>query len=44
MLDDDTIGEGLLLRDITKEEEIDALKNNLISLTSHEFKNPDYKY
>lgn len=39
-LDDDTIGEGLLLRDITKDEEIDALKNNLISLTSHEFKTP----
>lgn len=40
LLDDDTIGEGLLLRDITKEEEIDTLKNNLISLTSHEFKTP----
>ncbi|WP_374016745.1 sensor histidine kinase [Paenibacillus thiaminolyticus] len=40
MLDDDRIGEGLLLRDITQEEEIDALKNNLISLTSHEFKTP----
>ncbi|RHW41002.1 PAS domain-containing protein [Neobacillus notoginsengisoli] len=40
MLDDDIIGEGLMLRDITKEEEIDTLKNNLISLTSHEFKTP----
>ncbi|WP_057767667.1 ATP-binding protein [Cytobacillus praedii] len=40
MLDEDEIGEGLLLRDITKEEEIDTLKNNLISLTSHEFKTP----
>jgi signal transduction histidine kinase/flagellar basal body-associated protein FliL len=40
MLDEHIIGEGLLLRDITKEEEIDALKNNLISLTSHEFKTP----
>lgn len=40
MLDEDVIGEGLLLRDITKEEEIDTLKNNLISLTSHEFKTP----
>lgn len=40
MLDEECIGEGLLLRDITKEEEIDTLKNNLISLTSHEFKTP----
>jgi signal transduction histidine kinase/flagellar basal body-associated protein FliL len=40
MLDEYVIGEGLLLRDITKEEEIDTLKNNLISLTSHEFKTP----
>lgn len=40
MLDDGIIGEGLMLRDITKEEEIDTLKNNLISLTSHEFKTP----
>ncbi len=40
ILDDHIIGEGLLLRDITKEEEIDTLKNNLISLTSHEFKTP----
>lgn len=38
--DDIKIGEGLLIRDITKEEEIDTLKNNLISLTSHEFKTP----
>ncbi|WP_316571964.1 ATP-binding protein [Neobacillus sp. YIM B06451] len=40
MLDEERIGEGLVLRDITKEEEIDLLKNNLISLTSHEFKTP----
>lgn len=39
-LDDQIIGKGLLLRDITKEAEIDTLKNNLISLTSHEFKTP----
>ncbi|GKV68573.1 hypothetical protein NCCP2716_10710 [Sporosarcina sp. NCCP-2716] len=38
--DDNKIGLGLLIRDITKEEEIDTLKNNLISLTSHEFKTP----
>lgn len=38
--DEDHIGSGLLIRDITKEEEIDTLKNNLISLTSHEFKTP----
>ncbi|WP_066295175.1 sensor histidine kinase [Bacillus sp. FJAT-29937] len=40
MLDEKIIGEGLVLRDITEEEEIDTLKNNLISLTSHEFKTP----
>lgn len=40
ILDEQTIGKGLLLRDITKEAEIDTLKNNLISLTSHEFKTP----
>ncbi|MEH7345028.1 ATP-binding protein [Bacillus sp. JJ1532] len=40
MLDENIIGEGLVLRDITEEEEIDTLKNNLISLTSHEFKTP----
>jgi signal transduction histidine kinase len=40
LLDEEIIGEGLLLRDITKEEEIDILKTNLISLTSHEFKTP----
>ncbi|MBS4218406.1 histidine kinase [Bacillus sp. FJAT-49711] len=39
-LDDQIIGKGLILRDITKEAEIDTLKNNLISLTSHEFKTP----
>ncbi|MFD2210906.1 ATP-binding protein [Virgibacillus halophilus] len=38
--DQKSVGEGLLIRDITKEEEIDTLKNNLISLTSHEFKTP----
>ncbi|RHW40997.1 histidine kinase [Neobacillus notoginsengisoli] len=40
LLDEEKMGEGLLLRDITKEEEIDTLKNNLISLASHEFKTP----
>ncbi|MDY0409063.1 sensor histidine kinase [Paracerasibacillus soli] len=40
VLDEQMIGKGLLLRDITKEAEIDTLKNNLISLTSHEFKTP----
>src|SRR5699024_3240974 len=39
-IDEERIGEGLVLRDITKEEEIDTLKNNLISLTSHEFETP----
>ncbi|MBD1224578.1 sensor histidine kinase [Virgibacillus halodenitrificans] len=38
--EEERIGEGLLIRDITREEEIDTLKNNLISLTSHEFKTP----
>ncbi|MFD1067796.1 ATP-binding protein [Oceanobacillus locisalsi] len=40
MSEETKMGEGLLLRDITKEEEIDTLKNNLISLASHEFKTP----
>ncbi|MFF2446686.1 sensor histidine kinase [Neobacillus sp. NPDC058068] len=34
------IGNGYLLRDITKEEEIDQLKSNLITIASHEFKTP----
>ena len=34
------IGNGYLLRDITKEEEIDQLKTNLITIASHEFKTP----
>lgn len=38
--DGNNIGSGLLIQDITKEVEIDTLKNNLISLTSHEFKTP----
>ncbi|WP_245833044.1 sensor histidine kinase [Oceanobacillus timonensis] len=40
MSEETKIGEGFLLRDITKEEEIDTLKTNLISLASHEFKTP----
>ncbi|WP_425060291.1 ATP-binding protein [Sporomusa carbonis] len=34
------IGKGYLWRDITKEHEVDKLKNDLISLVSHEFKTP----
>lgn len=33
-------GRGYVWRDMTKEHEIDALKNDLISLASHEFKTP----
>lgn len=40
MSDENRIGLGLLIQDVTKEVEIDTLKNNLISLTSHEFKTP----
>ncbi|WP_312469091.1 HAMP domain-containing sensor histidine kinase [Neobacillus sp.] len=36
----DFIGNGYLLRDITKEAEIDQLKTNLITIASHEFKTP----
>ncbi|WP_425058978.1 Sensor histidine kinase RcsC [Sporomusa carbonis] len=35
-----TIGKGYLWRDITKEQEVDRLKSDLISLVSHEFKTP----
>ena len=38
--EEEQIGFGLLIQDITKEVEIDTLKDNLISLTSHEFKTP----
>lgn len=34
------IGNGYLIRDITKEEEIDQLKSNLITIASHEIKTP----
>lgn len=37
---DEPIGRGYVWRDITKEYEIDQLKNSLISLASHEFKTP----
>ncbi|HEY3424098.1 MAG TPA: cache domain-containing protein, partial [Negativicutes bacterium] len=42
VLDDkhNTIGKGYLWRDITKEHEVSKLKNDLISLVSHEFKTP----
>lgn len=35
-----SFGRGYVWRDITKEHEVDALKNDLISLASHEFKTP----
>lgn len=38
--EDEKFGFGLVLRDITKEKEIDLLKNQLISFTSHEYKTP----
>lgn len=38
--EDENFGYGLVLKDITKEKEIDLLKNQLISFTSHEFKTP----
>lgn len=34
------LGKGYIFRDITKEQEVDKLKNDLISLVSHEFKTP----
>lgn len=37
---DEAIGRGYVWRDITKEHEVDQLKNSLISLASHEFKTP----
>lgn len=36
----DTVGQGYIVRDVTREVEIDQLKDNLISLASHEFKTP----
>ncbi|NEW09290.1 PAS domain-containing protein [Paenibacillus sp. SYP-B3998] len=38
--EDRVFGRGYVWRDMTKEHEIDALKNDLISLASHEFKTP----
>ncbi len=35
-----SIGKGYLFRDITTEQEVEKLKNDLISLVSHEFKTP----
>ena len=35
-----TIGKGFVWRDITKEQEVDKLKSDLISMISHEFKTP----
>ncbi|CQR46301.1 Sensor histidine kinase YycG [Paraliobacillus sp. PM-2] len=41
VLDDgELLGKGYLIRDITQQEEIDFLKDNLISMASHEFKTP----
>ncbi|MFD0695701.1 ATP-binding protein [Paenibacillus sp. GCM10027628] len=37
---DRVYGRGYVWRDMTKEHEIDALKSDLISLASHEFKTP----
>ncbi|SFM17936.1 PAS domain S-box-containing protein [Paenibacillus sp. 1_12] len=37
---DHVYGRGYVWRDITKEHEVDSLKNDLISLASHEFKTP----
>lgn len=38
--EDERFGFGIVLRDMTKEKEIEELKNRLISFTSHEFKTP----
>ncbi|TCI77962.1 sensor histidine kinase [Exiguobacterium sp. SH0S1] len=35
-----SIGQGYIVRNVTREVEIDQLKDNLISLASHEFKTP----
>ncbi|WP_371381073.1 sensor histidine kinase [Sporomusa aerivorans] len=35
-----TIGKGFVWRDITREQEVDKLKSDLISMISHEFKTP----
>lgn len=34
------LGFGIVLQDMTKEKEVDELKNRLISFTSHEYKTP----
>ncbi|CEG26502.1 sensor histidine kinase [Bacillus sp. B-jedd] len=38
--EDEKFGFGIVLRDMTKEKEIEELKNRLISFTSHEYKTP----
>lgn len=41
IIEEDVIyGNGLVLQDITKDKEIEKIKNDLISMTSHEFKTP----
>lgn len=37
---DTVLGKGYIFRDITKEQEVEKLKSDLISLVSHEFKTP----
>lgn len=37
---DSPLGRGVLVRDITREAQVERLKSNLISLAAHEFKTP----